>query len=576
MSRGGHPHRLPVLRVRLPRPDDALPVQPHPVEPAVLEGRAGQPCYGAPNREFLHFDLAAPRCSGPRRSPGSSQRRPERERRNCRKAWPPPRPASPLPQWTKARHVRGLTPPPRDHDNFPEDLTDDIHGSACQPARTRRGRPRRLGHHRRRRRHLAWTEAAMFRVVRNHLRAGPQADFIVMPCICGHLRRQPPVQVGLRAGPPAHDGAAQRHPGAQHRPGLRNPAVDSALLLRPVRHRPDEQEHAKSPMYGEAVRRYAPCVVGQLHQRGVVLSGENIGRGLCDLRRAVAALQFLCPAVGWVRRRSSDVPRHRHPGELEGHWLGPTCLVAASTAGWRTRPGGRCWPGSTRTSRNATATWALIRFSPGRRPGQRPGCRQLHRHRHLLRSEPLPAADHRGPQRRAHRPGRHLRRWAGTIRVRSVLVREDVTHSFLRGQPCVAPVRGETIPIDPEKGRGQGRVQLGQVPRYEVEVRVTCLWAGPLARRMAAAGPAPHRTRDNDPLFLDICNKIGPAMVRQLARLQRRPSTTAGSRLALISSTSGELLQQAHRARRGQGLGPLRPACCRTGSSSRNGKIKNY
>ena len=43
--RPGHAHRLPVLRVRLPRPDDALAVQPHPVEPAVVED---------PRRPSLH------------------------------------------------------------------------------------------------------------------------------------------------------------------------------------------------------------------------------------------------------------------------------------------------------------------------------------------------------------------------------------------------------------------------------------------------------------------------------------------------------------------------------------------
>jgi hypothetical protein len=54
----GTRHRLPVLRIRLPRPDDPLAVQPDPVEPAVVEDprrhalhrlhRAGVP---------VHFDL---------------------------------------------------------------------------------------------------------------------------------------------------------------------------------------------------------------------------------------------------------------------------------------------------------------------------------------------------------------------------------------------------------------------------------------------------------------------------------------------------------------------------------------
>ena len=46
MSFGEGMHRLPVLRVRLPGSDDPLAVQPHPVEPAVLETGPGMPCLG--------------------------------------------------------------------------------------------------------------------------------------------------------------------------------------------------------------------------------------------------------------------------------------------------------------------------------------------------------------------------------------------------------------------------------------------------------------------------------------------------------------------------------------------------
>ena len=104
-------------------------------------------------------------------------------------------------------------------------------------------------------------------------------------------------------------------------------------------------------------------------------------------------------------------------------------------------------------------------------------------------------------------------------------VREDVTHFVLRGQPPAAPVRGETIPIDPEKAKKQGKYSWAKSPRYEIEgLGNLPLETGPLARRMAAAGPdaAPHQ--DNDPLFLDIYNKVGPSvLVRQLARLHEAP-----------------------------------------------------
>ena len=49
--RPGHPHRLPVLRVRLPRPDDPLAVQPDPVEPPVEQDARGSALHrAAPSR----------------------------------------------------------------------------------------------------------------------------------------------------------------------------------------------------------------------------------------------------------------------------------------------------------------------------------------------------------------------------------------------------------------------------------------------------------------------------------------------------------------------------------------------
>ncbi|MCB1287144.1 MAG: nickel-dependent hydrogenase large subunit, partial [Mycobacterium sp.] len=104
-------------------------------------------------------------------------------------------------------------------------------------------------------------------------------------------------------------------------------------------------------------------------------------------------------------------------------------------------------------------------------------------------------------------------------------VREDVTHSFYEGSRPLHPFEGETIPIDPEKAKKQGKYSWAKSPRYELEgLGNLPLETGPLARRMAAAGPdaAPHQ--DNDPLFLDIYNKVGPSvLVRQLARLHEAP-----------------------------------------------------
>ncbi|PJE24384.1 MAG: cytochrome-c3 hydrogenase, partial [Mycobacterium sp.] len=104
-------------------------------------------------------------------------------------------------------------------------------------------------------------------------------------------------------------------------------------------------------------------------------------------------------------------------------------------------------------------------------------------------------------------------------------VREDVTHSFYEGSRPLHPFEGETIPIDPEQGRKQGKYSWAKSPRYAVgDLGNIPLEAGPLARRMAAGGPNAAAHQDNDPLFVDMYNKIGPSvMVRQLARMHEAP-----------------------------------------------------
>jgi len=104
-------------------------------------------------------------------------------------------------------------------------------------------------------------------------------------------------------------------------------------------------------------------------------------------------------------------------------------------------------------------------------------------------------------------------------------VREDVTHSFYKGTGALHPFDGETIPIDPEEGKKQGKYSWAKSPRYDVPgLGHVPLEAGPLARRMAAAAPNAAAHQDSDTLFLDIMNKLGPSvLVRQLARVHEGP-----------------------------------------------------
>ncbi|WP_261559957.1 nickel-dependent hydrogenase large subunit [Frankia tisae] len=100
-------------------------------------------------------------------------------------------------------------------------------------------------------------------------------------------------------------------------------------------------------------------------------------------------------------------------------------------------------------------------------------------------------------------------------------VREDVTHSFYAGTSARHPFDGETNPIDPVRGREQGKYSWAKSPRYDVpNLGYVPLEAGPLARRVAAAAPGAAAHQDDDPLFGNILDAIGPSvMVRLLARM---------------------------------------------------------
>ena len=104
-------------------------------------------------------------------------------------------------------------------------------------------------------------------------------------------------------------------------------------------------------------------------------------------------------------------------------------------------------------------------------------------------------------------------------------VSEDVTHSFYTGGRPLHPWEGETNPIDPAKGREQGKYSWAKSPRYDVPgLGRIPLETGPLARRLAAGAPGATGRQDDDPLFLDMMAALGPSVfVRQMARMHEAP-----------------------------------------------------
>ena len=123
----------------------------------------------------------------------------------------------------------------------------------------------------------AWTEAAMFRGFEIILRGkDPQAGLVVCPRICGicggsHLYKSAYALDTAWATHMPHNATRVRNI-AQACETLQSiPRYFYALFAIDL----TNKNYAKSPMYAEAVRRFAPYV-GTSYQPGVVLSGKPV------------------------------------------------------------------------------------------------------------------------------------------------------------------------------------------------------------------------------------------------------------------------------------------------------------
>jgi len=102
-------------------------------------------------------------------------------------------------------------------------------------------------------------------------------------------------------------------------------------------------------------------------------------------------------------------------------------------------------------------------------------------------------------------------------------IREDITHSYFEGSSLLHPWDGETVPLDPEDAKKQGKYSWAKSPRYIVNGNPEPLEAGPLARQVVCGFEEVKNVSkyaDYDPLIRNIVNEIGPSvMVRVLARM---------------------------------------------------------
>ena len=429
----------------------------------------------------------------------------------------------------------------------------------------------------------AWTTAGMFRGFEMILRGkDPQAGLIVTPRICGicggsHLYKSAyALDTAWRTHVP-HNATLIRNI-AQACETLQSiPRYFYALFAIDL----TNKNYAKSPLYAEAVRRFAPYV-GESYQSGVVLSSKPVevyamfGGQWPHSSFMVPGGVMSAPTLAEVTR-SIAILEHWKDEWLEGQWLGCELDRWLENRTWEDV---LAWVDENESQHDSDCGF-FIRYcldigldTFGRGVGNY-----------------LATGTYFQPELYDHPTieGRN----AALINRSGVFangqfsefdhlrVSEDTAHSFYKGSGLLHPWEGVTDPIDPADGAKEGKYSWAKSPRYDVPGQgYVPLEAGPLARRITAAAPGAAAHQDDDTLFLDIHNKIGPSvMVRQLARMHEGPKYykwVRGWLDALQLQESFHSTPVEHES--GKGFGSTEAA---RGSLSdwiviENGKIANY
>jgi len=341
------------------------------------------------------------------------------------------------------------------------------------------------------------------------------------------------------------------------------------------------KKYADSPLYDEAVRRFAPYV-GTSYQKGVVLSGKPV-EVYAIFGGQWPHSSFMVPGGVMSAPNLADITRatailnHWKDNWLEKEWLG--CSVDR----WleiRTWEDMLAWVDENESQYNSDCGF-FIRYareigldSYGAGVGN-----------YLASGTYFQPGMYENPtvEGRAdaliNRAGVYAH--GEFFDYDQMRVTEDVSHSFYSGSRPLHPWDGETNPVDPRQGRGQGKYSWAKSPRYDVPGHgIMPLEAGPLARRIAAGAPNPAEHMDSDPLFLDILGKIGPSVfVRQMARMHEGPKyfKWVMDWLSQID-LSGSFYTKPEELESGKGWGATEAArgALQDWIVIENGKIENY
>jgi len=373
----------------------------------------------------------------------------------------------------------------------------------------------------------AWTEAAMFRGFEIILRGkDPQAGLVVTPRICGICGGS-----HLYKACYALDTAWRTHV-PQNATLIRNIAQACETLQSIPRYFYAlfaidlvNKNYASSPMYDEAVRRFAPYV-GTSYQRGVVLSGKPV-EVYAIFGGQWPHSSFMVPGGVMSAPNLSDVTRatailnHWKDNWLEKEWLGCSIERWMEVKSWADM---QEWVEENESQRNSDCGFfiryaleiGLHKYGAGVGEFIAPGTYfEPSLYENPTVEDRQPALIGRGG---VYAGGRHFD-------YDQLRVSEDVSHSFYAGSRPLHPWEGETDPLDPIASRAQGKYSWAKSPRYDVpDLGRRPLEAGPLARRVVASAPNPAGHQDSDPLFADMMATLGPSVfVRQMARMHEAP-----------------------------------------------------
>ena len=341
----------------------------------------------------------------------------------------------------------------------------------------------------------AWTEAAMFRGFEIILQGkDPQAGLIVTPRICGicggsHLYKSAyALDTAWRTHLPPN--ATRIRNIAQACETLQSiPRYFYALFAIDL----TNKNYARSPMYAEAVRRFAPYV-GTSYGPGVVMSGKPV-EVYAIFGGQWPHSSFMVPGGVMCAPTLSDVTRsiaileHWRDNWLEKYWLGCSVDRWLANSSWDDV---LAWVDENESQHDSDCGF-FIRYCIDvglDKYGQGVGnyfATGTYLHPDLYR-EP----DYRGQERGSDQPVRHLRR-RRVPRVRPGPGRRRRDPLVLRGHQAAASVRRRDH-SDRPRGRPQaGQVQLRQVAQVQ-RARVRAISRSRPARwRGGSPPPAPTR-----------------------------------------------------------------------------------